>query len=161
MILWSLHEIQIIAFFRNGLKVFSSRGTKKNQTTKKSFLPHTWILNSKQKSVMSRSFSGWIGVMRFQQMCFAWTPWRISLSCGWQGGLEVRESERWGSHVLVAVLCWQPVCRVQGPAPGDVAPGRPPFVMAHLVPGSSPKCDSCTILLNWNKCSIHLFIFGL
>lgn len=113
---------------------------------------------------LSWNFFGWIGGVRFQQVCFVWIPWRISPSCGWQRGLELCESERRGSYVLVAILRWQPV---QGPAPGYVAPGRPPFVMAHLVPGFSPKCHSSVtpalnrLALNDICPFIYLFIYFL
>lgn len=38
--------------------------------------------------------------------------------------MELCGSERWGPHVLVAVLRGQPVKRLQGPASGHVAAGK-------------------------------------
>lgn len=52
-----------------------------------------------------------------------WMLPRCPQSPARQRSLELCGSERWGPHVLVALLCWQPVCRIQEPASGHVAAG--------------------------------------
>lgn len=55
---------------------------------------------------------------------FTWTQRRAPQSPGLQRSLELCGGERRGPHVLVALLRWQPVCRVPALASGHVAAGR-------------------------------------
>lgn len=55
---------------------------------------------------------------------FTWTQRRAPQSPGLQRSLELCGGERRGPHVLVALLRWQPVCKVPALASGHVAAGR-------------------------------------